>query len=232
MKRRANNDGPPVVFLNKTVNEKRLQSQLNRYSYIHDKVITKLDAVMKYYPQGEFEQYKAAWKESNMSLDDHPSKLKNAGYLANGFSEDRYEAFVEFIYRVIDHIRQSINMLKNYQDASKLREEYEDILRDPERLMQYYREHYKNPSVQRFFNVSEQLGEMPMFNAKIINYIKSTNHSIRPMHQLKNIGSSADGKSSKDVVKYIIREAHKLGIPDTASFAILADDPIKNIEII
>jgi hypothetical protein len=199
MKRQMCKNGPPTLFLPR--------ARVHTSNYIHDKVIRRLDAVMKHYPLGEFEHYKNAWKHVNQTINNHPSNLKRSGYSAIGFSKERYDAFVEFLYRVIDHIRQSINMLHHYEEAKGLRADYEAILNDPERLMQYYRQRYKNPSVQRFFSVSEQLGEMPVLKTKLIHYIDTTNEGIRPMKALKEAGSCSEA------IEYVMREAHLLGAP-------------------
>lgn len=207
MKRQMCKSCPPTLFI---PSDTKMRAHLKRYNYIHDKVIQRLDAVMKHYPLGEFEKYKNAWKHVNQSVKNHPSKLKQYGYSASGFSKEHYQAFVDFLYRVIDHIRQSINILHHYEEAKSLRAYYEAILNDPERLMQYYRKRYKNVSVQRFFSVSEQLGEMPVLKTKLIQYIHTTNEGIRPIKALNEKGSCLEA------IEYVMREAHLLGVPTIA----------------
>lgn len=221
MKRQAKKDCPPVLILQESLDDKRLKGKYTyRYNYLHDKVIKKLDTVMKHYPLGDFEDYKSAWKTSGVPLASRPSKFKNILNIAN-FSTDRYDDFAKFLFRVIDHIRQSINMLKNYQDASDLREHYERLIEDPYRLMRYYRRRFKTPKPERFLDASAQLTVMPEFDARLTTYINLNrnrpNESIRPMTLLNN------NASYSEVVKYVLREAYTLGIPYEKPYTILPD---------
>lgn len=196
MKRQESKDGPPVLLLNSAREDKRRKSKYTgRYNYLHDTVVNKLDHVMRHYPTGEFDTYQKKWRKTDAYAANRPSRFLDTRKVRM-FKTDRFDDFQQFLYNVMDHIRQSINMLKNYQDAHSLRVEYEQLLEDPYLLMRYYRRRFKDVGVQQILYQEAQLNVVPKLKPFIIDYIErydyASNESVRPIQRIDQFATSIE----------------------------------------
>jgi hypothetical protein len=196
MKRQESKEGPPLLLLNSTREDNRRRARFNgRYNYLHDTVIAKLDETMNHYPLGDFDSYIADWIKSDAIINARPSKFQDTRRLRT-FTIDRFESTRKFMFQIIDHIRQSINMLNKYHDAKALQQEYERIIRDPYVLMRYQRQRFRNPTVESSLNIDGQLNVVPILKPYIINYINeygfTTETSVRPIDQIDDITDYAN----------------------------------------
>lgn len=203
MRRTEENDGPPVLNRKSTREDKRRRKKyIGPYNYMHDTVIKQFDQIMVHYSQGEFEKYRQGWRDSDVVARARPSNFENT-IIMQTYTEDRFADIRKFLYRIIDHIRQSINMIQQYNDTNDLRKEYEHILEDPFLLMRYYRRRFKDSTVVKHALDDEaQLNVVPILKPHIVEYIRTYNEasdtSIRDMDKLMKI---ADYNTVIDSVK-------------------------------
>lgn len=179
--------GHPPILSRKLRNNK-----CNKFNKLYDTVMNDLDDIMKFYPIGDFENYTNRFEEGKNELicDLRPSKFRRTRQLRS-YKHDRFAQMRKFMYQVIDHIRQSINILEQYHDIYKLRKEYERLLQNPYMLIKFYRERYKKPTVQTLLHEESQLDVVPILKPFIVKYIEkygyASNTTIRPLPKLLTI---------------------------------------------
>ena len=189
MRRTEGKDGAPVLNRKSTREDKRRRKKyIGPYNYMHDTVIKQFDEVMVHYSRGEFEKYRQGWRDSDVATRARPSNFENTTIMKT-YTEDRFVGIRKFLFRIIDHIRQSINMIQQYNDAQDLRKEYEQILEDPFLLMRYYHKRFKDSTVvEHVLDDEAQLNVVPILKPHIVEYLDTFNHasdtSIREMENL------------------------------------------------
>lgn len=178
----------------------------NRYNFLHDTVITSLNKNMKLYTDGKFEEYINDWRTSNDVSNARRSRFMNKNRFRN-FNTDRFENIRLFMFEIMDHIRQSIVLLQQYENISLLRDEYEKILSNPYLLMRYYQYRFKKVLQKKDLNEHAQLNVVPILKPYIIEYIKTydtdSNTGAKAIRSITNINAIT---TFDNVLSYIEHE--------------------------